>query len=1037
MDMKRIRIFILFLIILSSAIQGNAQNVSTQGKEFWLSFMHNGFRDHTDGGWTITQVLISAKRDCSGTVMNPLTGWSEPFSVSANSITTVAIPESEGYHMGNMNEVVTEKAIKVVASDTISVYCTNIAHVSFDASFVLPTESLGNDYIIQCCEQSISSSSNAYVTNNETSAFLIVATENNTEIDITPSTNTLGGHEAGTTFSVTLDAGQTYMVRSNRISSARDLSGTRVTANDCKKIAIFNGNTLTCVPTNMGNGFDHVFEQAMPLRSWGKRFVVTSSKNRNRDFFKITSSADNNHILKNGMPFTTLNANQSDFFQITQDEASCFIEAEQPVAVYLYNNSSYDQSYSGGLGDPSMVWIAPVEQKIDEVTFSTFDHPNINIEVHYVNIIVSTDDINKVYFDGQQISPLEFRTVNGNTAYSYVKKQIEHNAHHIQCVNGFNAHVYGFGNAKGYAYLVGSTADDLSTSLVINDLVVKPNDVFQYCIDEPVVFSAEVNHQEYQLLWDFGDGTTSHNNPETHTYHNRQVYQASLIVTTDESGCEASASDTTRFFVDVTQQYAETEHDDICTGEYYTGFGFNNVLIVNDTILGRLQDNPNNPKCPDSLLVYITAWPKYEDVQISDSRCWTGEPAVYNDHGFYFPITEPGISTHTLELQTIHGCDSIVTLTLEVGDFEIHATETHYLCYDSTPSFTWDVNGETYHEDGFYADTLPSGDCYAIYSLELYFLQVPEETHLYDTTCTAYDWEISGQTYHLEASGDYRHDDDLAPYPCVKTTWLHLTLAGTVENPTPETVTACDSFVWHGNTYTESNPYYTTVLQTPLGCDSIVHLNLTIRHTPSPSNIRIPDDPYNYQDGDTIPVITNTEFFSFQYDFYVEDLNAHMDEWDSCVWNISKPSWRIETSPEGVDVQPNCRVYVADRDEDPVELNCTIYNSHCEPYSITRKFYLKSSFFGLDDHETYQARFDVVPNPNNGQMQLHFEHLTGKVNIKVYDMHGSLIDQFETYNNMDYNNLQYNLQNHKAGIYFFVATAREGTLAQKVVVRKE
>ena len=43
-----------------------AQNTSTQGKEFWLSFMHNGFRDHTEGGWVINQVLISAKRDCSG-----------------------------------------------------------------------------------------------------------------------------------------------------------------------------------------------------------------------------------------------------------------------------------------------------------------------------------------------------------------------------------------------------------------------------------------------------------------------------------------------------------------------------------------------------------------------------------------------------------------------------------------------------------------------------------------------------------------------------------------------------------------------------------------------------------------------------------------------------------------------------------------------------------------------------------------------------------------------------------------------------------
>jgi hypothetical protein len=190
-----------------------AQNTSTQGKEFWLSFMHNGYMDHTQGGWIINQVLTSAKRDCNGTVTNPLTGWSHPFSVRANSITTVEIPEAQGYHDQFNYEAISQKGIKVEASDTISVYCTNIANVSFDASFVLPTESLGDEYIIQTYDQSISPNSNPYAYNNETSAFLIVATEDNTEIDITPSVTTLGGHEAGQTFTITMNAGETYHVR--------------------------------------------------------------------------------------------------------------------------------------------------------------------------------------------------------------------------------------------------------------------------------------------------------------------------------------------------------------------------------------------------------------------------------------------------------------------------------------------------------------------------------------------------------------------------------------------------------------------------------------------------------------------------------------------------------------------------------------------------------------------------------------------------------------------------------------------------------
>ena len=119
--MKRFRYFVIIILIsclgLPTAL---AQNTSTQGKEFWLSFMHNGFKDHDLGGWVINQVLISAKRDCSGSISNPLTGWSTDFTVRANNITTVEIPEEQGYHDQYTYETITQKGIKVEASDTIS-----------------------------------------------------------------------------------------------------------------------------------------------------------------------------------------------------------------------------------------------------------------------------------------------------------------------------------------------------------------------------------------------------------------------------------------------------------------------------------------------------------------------------------------------------------------------------------------------------------------------------------------------------------------------------------------------------------------------------------------------------------------------------------------------------------------------------------------------------------------------------------------------------------------------------------------------------
>ena len=1021
--------FILTLALVLAMPFAKGQDISTQGKEFWLTFMHNGFRDHEYGGWVTNQVLISAKRDCHVTLSNPLADYTRDYDVEANTVTTIDIPETYGYHDAYNYEAVSNKGIHVIADDTISVYCTNIAYVSFDASFVLPVESLGDDYIIQSYDQSIAGG-NSYVTQNETSAFVIIATEDNTEISILPSCNTLSGVPQGQEIDITLDAGQTYHVRSTRNGSSRDLSGTRVTAGDCKKIAVFNGNTITCVPTNTGNGYDHVFEQAMPLRSWGKNFVVTSSKNRNRDFVKITSAADNNVITKNGVHLVTLSANQSYTFAFTNSEQSCFLQATNPCAVYLFNNSSHDFRY---LGDPSMVWIAPVEQKIDEVTFTTFNNSNINITEHHINIIVKTEDVGEVYYDGELLPASDFRLVNGNGDFSFTQKTISHGTHHLSCANGFNAHVYGFGDAKGYAYLVGSNAIDLSANLVINNTIVNENDSFLYCVNDTIEFYAEVNLENAVVEWDFDDGTTSTDNPAYHMYSSPDIYRVTLTINTDGNTCEDPTSNAKTFFVDVLQTPSHV-YDTVCEGDYYSNYGHEGI-INDDTLIKCVQEN--STACPDSLYVHIKAWPKYA-IHIDDSRCWTGTPGVYDEHGFHIEYDGPGTYPDQRTLVSCHGCDSIVTVTLEVGDFEIHDTETHYLCYEDTPSFTWDVNGETYNADGHYADTLPSGDCYAIYNLELHFLKTPEETHLYDTTCTSYDWEVSGQTYHLEDGGDFPHHDDLAPFPCVKTTWLHLTLSGTVENPEPETITTCDSYDWHGNTYTESHPYYSDTLQTPLGCDSIVHLNLTLHHTPNPSALRLPDDPYDYQDGDTIGVITNTEFFSFNYDFFVEDLLGHIGDWDSCVWQISKASWMIE--PFTKEDEPDkryCKVYVADADNASVELRCLVYNSHCLPDSVLiRRLYLKSSFFGLDEQESSTARFDVAPNPNNGQMTLRFENMAGKVNVKVYDIHGILLDSKDFYNTLENNDLNYGLAFPAEGVYLFVATTEGVVLTRKVVVTR-
>lgn len=90
------------------------------------------------------------------------------------------------------------------------------------------------------------------------------------------------------------------------------------------------------------------------------------------------------------------------------------------------------------------------------------------------------------------------------------------------------------------------------------------------------------------------------------------------------------------------------------------------------------------------------------------------------------------------------------------------------------------------------------------------------------TACESFVWH--GTTYTESAAPTYTLTNAVG---CDSIVTLHLTIHQATKGDT--TATACESFVWHGTTYTESAaPTYT--LTNAAGCDSIVTLYLTIEH---------------------------------------------------------------------------------------------------------------------------------------------------------------------------------------------------------------
>ena len=290
----------------------------------------------------------------------------------------------------------------------------------------------------------------------------IVGIEDNTQITITPSIDTYDGHPAHLPYSITLNSGETYQTVGDHTIAA--LSGTQISAD--KNIAVFNGDVCSFIPDSV-SACDHLVEQAMPTDIFGKTFIVTRAVRQRFNRVLITATEDNTDITINGTLAKTVNALET--YEFNLDTTNLYVETSKNAACYLYIAGA---SANNNEGDPSMVWITPIEQSIKQKSFAPFFYhdkldqygnqvSNINAQSHYINIIAPTNSLRDITFDNQHFDQQQIDTlwhpIDYNHNYSYARLNITTDTHTI--INeegGFTAWIYGIGNYESYAYNIGS-----------------------------------------------------------------------------------------------------------------------------------------------------------------------------------------------------------------------------------------------------------------------------------------------------------------------------------------------------------------------------------------------------------------------------------------------------------------------------------------------------------------------------------------------------------------------------------------------------
>jgi gliding motility-associated-like protein len=490
--------YLLLIISFFAVINSHAQ--STKGKEFWFGYIENLVNATPD-------VYISAEQDVTGLIEIPGLGFTQNFNVVGGTTQSYALPNgalppySEGMH---------NLAVHVTSCDSITVYAVNPGSASADATVVYPSTSLGIDYTVLNMTGSPGDWGDAAV---------IVATEDNTDIEITPSVNTDGGQMAGVPFTITLNQGELYQLTHN--SGADDLTGTTivgVNSNDCLPFAVFSGSQ--CINIGGCTACDHIYEQLLPTANLGMSYAAIPLSLKNTTHYRVMATQNNTDVFIDGALVANLNAGQ--FHQYSDNNFS-IITSSAPVAAMQYAEGVS----CGGPGDPFQVLLYPIEQSLENITFNAFQTPLVND--YWVNILVETVNVPNVVLDGNSISA-NFTPFPADPNYSYARINIGAGDHTLTSPGGTLANVYGWGNAESFGYCAGASLKNLTNDF---DIVSNPT-----CINDPVSFSAVPDPLTAGFSWDFGDGSAPVTGQNvTHSYSNPGAYNVTLtkIIT---NGCD-------------------------------------------------------------------------------------------------------------------------------------------------------------------------------------------------------------------------------------------------------------------------------------------------------------------------------------------------------------------------------------------------------------------------------------------------------------------------------------------------------------------
>lgn len=331
------------------------------GRNFAISFMQNYMEVRNEPRRFLVEVF------------NPAATLSAKVTVTALGKVyekTVQPGQGESFQLPDEVEMKgsakTQQTVQVESDQDILVYSLNYKIYSTGASMIYPVEQWGTEYYIFTPKtpKSRKTIPNAYkefaITNYEN--------KNSVEIHLTTGVKFQGqDYPKGSTLVIDLEPFESVQIQTEEENEQQlynpnvgDLTGSKIIAK--QPVAVFTGHSCTWLYT----GCDHVYEQLLPVSSWGTEFIIApiAYQKPTGKYDSIYVQASQNTLVKvSGQDGTTsqkeMKAGETYELRIKWPD-SLYITSDKGVQVLYEFNGGITEG--GILNDPFLMNILPTDQ---------------------------------------------------------------------------------------------------------------------------------------------------------------------------------------------------------------------------------------------------------------------------------------------------------------------------------------------------------------------------------------------------------------------------------------------------------------------------------------------------------------------------------------------------------------------------------------------------------------------------------------------------------------------------------------------------